>query len=135
MDLLQSHEPETVTKNLELFVLEARKINDQHYPPTHNCALLCGLHHVMQDNKTPFNFFDKGDQCFRELHLTLDTISMNRMHQNRIRAARNSVQIIVAKDEEVFWDKGCLSTSSTVVLQCKAFFYTGLHFVLCEIQE
>ena len=30
-------------------------------------ALLCEMQGVIQTNKAPINFFDKGDQCFREL--------------------------------------------------------------------
>ena len=134
IDLLQSHDAEIVAKYLRLFVLEARRIDGQHYPPSTIRALLCGLQRVMQASKVPFNFFDKGDQRFRELHLTLDTVS-SELHRNGIGATRNSAQVISTQDEELFWDKGCLGISSPVVLQRTVFFYVGLHFVLRGVQE
>ena len=89
---------------------------------------------MMQTDKFPFNFFDKGDQRFRELHLTLDTIN-SELHRNRIEATCNSAQVISSEDEELFWEKGYLGTSSPIVLQRTVFFYVGLHFVLRGVQE
>ena len=88
----------------------------------------------METNKVRFNFFDKGEQRFRELHLIFDTVS-SELHRKGIGATCNSAQVISSEDEELFWEKGCLGTYSSVLLQHMVFFYVRFHFVLCGVQE
>ena len=55
------------------------------------------------------------------------------LHRIGFWVTHNSAQVILTKDKGLFWNKGCLTTSSLVVLQCKV--YVSLHFVLWGVSE
>ena len=61
---------------LQLFVIEARKMDGKKYPPGTVRNLLSGINRELMKNKAEFSIMDRSDRCFRELHLsTLDLIT------------------------------------------------------------
>ena len=88
------------------FVLEARKEDGQAYNPATIRSLLSGLNRVMQENGTQFSILNKADPAFRELLLTLDSITSN-LHQQGVGATKNSA-LVISREHENMWDKGLL---------------------------
>lgn len=76
-DLLSTTDPALLTKWLKIFVLETRQKSGQLY------NILCGIYRTCRDNGVPFNFLDKSDSRFRELHRTLDSVC-SRLHSEGI---------------------------------------------------
>ena len=66
--------------------------------------------------------------------LTLDSIS-SVLHRDGVGVKRNSAIIISKEDEDQFWEKGLLGTSSPRVLHLSVFFYIGLQFCLRGVEE
>ena len=83
VDLLSCHDAELVCKNLCRFVLETRNSNGQPYPPATIRSLLSGLNRTLKSNKAPFSIFNKEDTRFRDLQLTLDSVS-SKLHKKGI---------------------------------------------------
>ena len=133
-DLLESHDPELLSKWLCRFLLEARKSNGSPYPPASLRSLLCGLNRVLQKNKAPFSVLDKTNHRFRDLLKTLDSLSSD-LHRQGVGAVKQSAKVIDPVHEGVFWQKGLLGYSPPKILQRTVFFYVGLNFVLRGVQE
>ena len=120
-DLLKSHDPELVCKWISLFVLETRQEDGERYPPGSIRNLVSGLNRVLQSNKAPFSILDKGDLRFRDLTKTLDTVSSS-LHKEGIGVEKNSASVISMDDENLFWEKGVLGSSTPKLLQVTVFF-------------
>ena len=116
------------------FVLEARRSDGQPYPPATLRSLVSGIQRGMQSQKAPFLLLDRSDTRFRELHLTLNSVSSD-LHCQGVGATCKSATVISVEDDACFWEKGVMGTSSPAVLQNTVFFYLSLHFVLRGIQE
>ena len=116
--------------------MEARKVDSKRYPPGTTCIrnLLHGISRELIKNKALFAILDKSDLHFRELNLTLDSVS-SELHRTGIGVNKKSAQVISTDLEDLCWEKGSLGTSSPTVLQHTIFFYIGLHFVLRGVQE
>lgn len=136
LDILSTHQAdsEKLCKVLRLFVLEARKIDGEKYPSGTIRNLLSGLNRELLKNKADFSILDRNDVRFRELHLTMDSVS-SKLHRAGIGISRKHAEVISVEMENLFWEKGSLGTSSPVVFQHTVFFYVGLQFVLCGVQE
>ncbi len=134
VDLLECRCPDVVNKWLCRFVMETRQESGEPYPPKSIYALLCGLHHVQKDNKIQFNFLDKTDVHFQELHKTLDTVC-SQLHTRGVGAKTNSAAVITLEDEDLLWRQGILGCDSPRVLFHTVFFYVGLFFCLRGGQE
>ena len=128
-DILESKEAIEVCKYMRLFVLETRRADGAPYPPATLRSLVSGIQRVMEAQKSLFMLLDRSDHLFRELHLTLDTISSD-LHRQGVGALRKSAAVISSEDENSLWEKGLLGTTSPVALQRTVFFYVSLHFVL-----
>ena len=133
-DLLSSTNVELVCKWLCRFVLETRQESGEPYPPRSIHLLLCGLHWISRSEGAPFNFLDKADSHFRDLHNTLDTIC-NNLHTQGIGATKRSAAVIITEDVELLWEKQIMSFENPRQLQNCVFFYVGLHFSLRGGQE
>ena len=72
-NLLSSNDNTILCKWLCCYVQETKKENGLPYPPTLR-SLLAALQRTMHSNRVPFNIFDNADMCFRDLHMTLDTV-------------------------------------------------------------
>ena len=73
--LLSSRDDQLLCKWLCRFAMETRQENGKPYPPRSIYLLLCGLYRVCKGNGgVPFNFLDKADSRFHDLHNTLDTV-------------------------------------------------------------
>ena len=132
--ILSCDDANRVSYVLRLFVLEVRKGNGEKYPPATIRSLRSGLHREMGKNRVPFSFMDGGDLRFRELHLTLDSVS-SELHREGIGVGRKSAVIVSIEDEDQFWSSGALGTAFPEVLQRTVFFYVGMQFVLRGVQE
>ena len=119
---------------LRLFVLEVRKQNGEHYPPSTLRSILSGLNREFARNKIRFGILDKNDTRFLDLHQTLDTIN-SQLHREGIGVATKHASVLTIEDEDLCWEKGSLGYSTPTVLQHTVFFYTGMHFVLRGVQE
>jgi hypothetical protein len=133
-DILESKEASNVCRIMRLSVLEARRSDGQPYPPATLRSLVSGIQRGNQAKKPPFLLLDTSDKRFREIHLTLDSVS-SELHRQGIGAVRKSAAVISVEDDICFWEKGVMGTSSPAVLQNTVFFYLGLHFVLSGVQE
>lgn len=58
-DILESHDPATVSKYLCMFAAKTRKESGDKYSPATIKSLLCGINRTLQENKVPFLIFDK----------------------------------------------------------------------------
>ena len=96
--------------------------------------MLCGLNSVQKDNKVPFNFLDKNDIHFKELHKTLDTVFSD-LHSRGIGAKTSTATVISYEDEELLWTQGILGYNSPRALLNTVFYYVGLLFCLRGGQE
>ena len=128
-DLLSSTDTGVVCKWMCRFVMETRQESGLPYLPKSIYLLLCGLYRISRSNSVPFNFLDRKDIRFKDLHNTLDTMFSN-LHAEGIGAEKKSASAITVEDEELLWEKELLSFDSPRSLQNLAFFYVGLHFAL-----
>ena len=76
-NLLSSTNAESVCKWLCYFVLKTRQELGELYPSKLIYLIRCGLHWISHSKGVPFNFLDKSDSRFRDLHTTLDTVCSN----------------------------------------------------------
>lgn len=134
LDLLNSHDPVLVSKHLQRFVMETRNTNGESYTPATLRSLLSGINRILKANKAPFSIFNKEDPAFRNLMLTMDSLSSD-LHSKGIGAQRRNAEIITREDEDLLWAKGVLGSGSPQRLQHTVFFYIGLQFCLRGVQE
>ena len=85
LDLLSSHDPVLVSKHLQRFVMETRNTNGESYTPATLRSLLSGRNRILKANKAPFSIFSKEDPAFRNLMLTMDSLSSD-LHSKGIGA-------------------------------------------------
>ena len=70
-------------KTLRKLVLETRNCNGEQYLPSTIRLLLSGLNRCFKENKAPFSVMRKDDPQFRNLSLTLDTVT-SELHKQGI---------------------------------------------------
>ena len=133
-DILCCNDPERLSNQLRLFVLEVRKMDGEKYPPGTIKSLLSGINRELAKNKADFSIMDRSDRRFRELHLTLDSVS-SKLHRNGVGVDKKNAKVISKDLEDLCWEKGSLGTSSPTVFQHTVFFYIGSQFVLRGVQE
>ena len=133
-DVLSSNNAERLSYVLRLFVIEARKMDCEKYPPGIVRNLLSGINRELIKNKAEFSIMDRSDRRFRELHLTLDSIT-SELHRTGVGVDKKNAEVISKDLEDLCWEKGSLGMSSPTVLQHTVFFYVGLQFVLRGVQE
>ena len=97
---------------MHLFVMEAHKGDGDRYLTATLRNMLSGLNHEMQKKAD----FSKANSRLRELHLTLHSVS-SELHCSGDGVTRNSARVISLEDENTFWEKGALETSSPTILQ------------------
>ena len=114
--------------------METRREDGKPYPPASLKSLISALNRILQANKAPFSVFDKKDPQFRDLMLTLDSVS-SELHREGIGAQCKSASVITYENENILWEKGLLGDDSPRMLQHTVFFYAGLQFCLRGIQE
>ena len=119
--LLECKDPQLIAKYMRYFVLEARREDGEHYHPGTIRSLLCGLNRILKENGATFTMMDKGNSAFRELLLTLDTVTSS-LHRQGIGATRKSALVISSEHEKIFWDKGLLGYDHRKTLQRAVFF-------------
>ena len=93
IDLLSCHKPTVVCKYLRYFVLEVRSSTGEKYPPATIRSILSGLNRVMKDRKAPFSILDKSNPSFRELMLTLDSVT-SELHRDGVGVSKKSAAVI-----------------------------------------
>ncbi len=133
-DLLLCRDPATVCKYMRYFVLEARSHDGNKYPPGTIRSILSGLNRILRASKAPFSIFDKTNPAFRELQLTLDTLTSN-LHREGLGVTKNSAIVISSEHEDLFWEKDVLGFKSPKALQRAVFYSVGLQFVLRGVAE
>ena len=77
--------------------METRQDNGKPYPPRSIYLLPCGL---CKGNGVPFNFLDKADSRFCDLHNTLDTV-FSTLHAQGVGAHKMSAPAISIEDEDL----------------------------------
>ena len=120
-----------VARFMRFSILEVRREDGKQYTPGTIRSLLCGLNRMLKDNGA---ILDKGNPVFRELLLTLDTVTSGLLRQG-IGATRKSAPIISREHEMLFWEKCLHGYDSPKSLQRPVFFCIGLHFVLRGVDE
>ena len=132
--ILQCHDKSAVCKFMRYFVLEVRREDGSQYPPSSIRSLLCGVNRILKDNEVPFSIMNKEDPSFRELFLTLDTVTST-LHRQGIGAIKDSASVISYEHETIFWQKKILGYDTPKTLQKAVFFVVGLNFVLRGVEE
>ena len=107
-DILHCQDPTLLNKWLCRYVLETRQENGNPYPPKSLYGLLCGIHSITMENKVPFNFLDKTNISFKDLHKTLDSVC-SQLHSSGIGADVKSSMVISYEHEDRLWQHGALS--------------------------
>ena len=80
--------------SLQLFILEARRIDGTKYPAKTLYAILCGLlRHSREVQADHVNFLDRKDNRFKKLHGTCDVV-FRKLQQDGIVTTKKSVQVI-----------------------------------------
>ena len=97
---LSSRDDQLLCKWLCRFAMGTRQENGKPYPPRSIYLLLCGLYRVCKGNGVPFNFLDKADSRFRDLHNTLDTV-FSTLHAQGVGADKKSAPAISIEDEDL----------------------------------
>ena len=111
-DILCCIDPERLFNQLRLFVLEVRKMDGEKYTPGTIKSLLSGINREFAKNKADFSIMDRSDRRFRELHLTLDSVS-SELHRNGVGVNKKNAKVISKDLEDLCWEKGSLGTSSS----------------------
>ena len=133
-DLLSCHDPATVSKFLRYFVLEARNQTGEKYPPATIRSILSGLNRILKEAKAPFSILDKSNVHFRDLLLTMDSVT-SELHREGIGVSKKSAAVISFEHENLFWETKVLSCDTPRSLQRAVFFSVGLRFALRGVQE
>ncbi len=121
IDLLSCHDPTVVCKYLRYFALEARNQSGQKYPPATIRSILSGLNRIMKDGKAPFSILDKSNPQFRELLLTLDSVT-SELYRDGVGVSKKSAAAVSFEHEELFWEKKILCYDMPKSLQRAVFF-------------
>ena len=75
-DILENMDPQALNKWLSVFIVEARKVNGEPYPPTALHNILSGILHYMHSldpQECPI-FFSKSDYSFVSFCNTMDSV-------------------------------------------------------------
>ena len=126
--------PATFWRATTRYVLEARREDGGQYKPGSIGSLLCGLNQIVKESGTTFSLLDKENPAFRELLLTLDSVTSS-LHRQGIGTAKKSAPVISTEHENILWAKVLLGFGDPKALQRAAFFSIGLHFVLRGVEE
>ena len=86
-NILDCRDPCVLSKFLRYFVLEVRKEDGSAYPPASIRSILSGINRVLKDNGAPFSIMNKEDPLFRELFLTLDSVTSG-LHREGVGATK-----------------------------------------------
>ncbi len=133
-NILDCRDPCVLSKFLRYFVLEVRKEDGSPYPPASIRSILSGLNRMLKDNGAPFSIMNKEDPLFRDLFLTLDSVTSG-LHREGVGATKNSATAITYDHQRIFWEKKLLGYESPKSLQRAVFFGVGLNFVLRGVEE
>ena len=117
-DLFLSTDPRILSIHLTRFAVEARNSNGEHYPPSSIHQLLCGI--LRDINPDCFNFLDKKDAQFRQLHHALD-VQFHKLHSDGIGRQVNHTEVISNEEEQKLGESGVLEVSNPLSLQNAVF--------------
>ena len=111
-DLLSSTDPALLCKWLSWYAAETRTTQGNHYPPSTIYQLLTGVLRYMRDTVPgAINFLYKGDQCFKALHNSLDSLFRD-LHTKNIGTSVKHAEVFTKDEEQILWDKGILGIST-----------------------
>ena len=128
IDLLSCHNPTVVCKYLRYFVLEVRSsTGEKYYPPATIQSILSGLNRVMKDRKAPFSILDKSNPSFRELMLTLNSVT-SELHRDGVGVSKKSAAVVTFEHEEE-------NPDHPKSLQRAVFYSVSLRFALRVVKE
>lgn len=84
------------------------------------------MYQISRLNGVVFNFLDKKDVRFKELHNTIEFICST-LHSQGLGSSVNSAAAVSVEDEEQLLDKEVLSMDNSTNLHYMVFFYVGIH--------
>ena len=126
-DILTSSDPDLLNHHLSQFVVETRKANGEHYPPSSLHQLLCGLlRHKCEVNPCCSNFLNKKDARFKPLQGTMDALFHN-LHSQGLGRIKHA-EIITPEEEEQLWESGIMNSTTLKGLQNAVFHLVGKAF-------
>ena len=126
---------EELCRALCLFVVEARKVNGDQYPPQTIFHLLAGLlRHARSVRPNTSNFLDPKDVQFRDLHGTMDTLFRKLRKAGAGTDVKHST-VITAEEENLLWERGVLGMSTLLPLLRNVFYYNGKIFCFTGGEE
>ena len=129
-DLLRTTDSALLCTWLTRYVAETRTTQGNLYPPSTLYQLLAGLLRYMRDTVPgALNFLDKGDQRFKALHNSLDSLFRDLRTKN-IGTRVKHAEVFTKEEEQMLWDKGILGTSNPQSLLNAAFYLNGKSFCL-----
>lgn len=112
------------------FVVEARKMDGEPYPPRSLYLIVCGLLRYLRDeNVLDKNFLDTSNLLFSEFRKILDA-RMKELLKLGYGTKTKQAEPLLPENEAVLWDKGVFGDSSSESLQSTVFFYACKLFAL-----
>ena len=117
-----------LSRGLPLFILEARKLNGERYPPDTLHHIICGIFRFVRLNGNPEVDFFK-DKQFAQARSVLDS-EMKRLKAHGIGSIKRKAEPLTVEEEEILWNKGILGDHSPQALLNTVFFQNGVNFAL-----
>ena len=130
-DILESMNPQVLNKWLSVFIVEARKVNCEPYPPTTLHNILSGILRYMRSldpHRCP-NFFSKSDTNFVSFRNTMDSV-FRKLREDGVGVNKKHAKPFSKAEESQLWDSGVLGTDNPLALQRAVFYYNGKNFCL-----
>ena len=117
---------------LSKFVLEARRLDGQPYPPRTMYGIVCSIMRYVRELRPQINFFKDAD--FAGFQKTMDG-EMKRLRSLGLGVKPKRAEPISVKEEGILWGKGLLGSHSPQVLLHTIVYLCGLNFALRSGKE
>ena len=117
---------------LSKFVLEARRLDGQPYPPRTMYGIVCSIMRYVRELRPQINFFKDAD--FAGFQKTMDG-EMKRLRSLGLGVKPKRAEPISVKEEGILWENGLLGSHSPQVLLHTMVYLCGLNFALRSGKE
>ena len=117
-NILENMDPQALNKWLSVFIVEARKVNGEPYPPTTLHNILSGVLRYMRSldpQKCP-NFFSKSDYSFVSFRNTMDSV-FRKLRKDGVGANKKHAKPFSKTEENQLWESGVLGVDDPLSLQ------------------
>ena len=115
LDLLEKeYDPSVISECLQRFVSEARRADENNYPPKTIYQMLCGLLRYSRENQSdPVNFLDRKVSRFKKLNAICNVI-FQALHNQGIVVKKRVTPVVSQANKDKLWKAGVLNTSTPI---------------------